>query len=57
MITDADKVWLKYLYRGFKFEFVDDHLEVTDMVYKRKYKITFTADEINPFRVELIKQD
>lgn len=46
--------FLTYFFQGFKFEFIHDEVYVTDITYRRKYRIQFPGYMHNPFLISLV---
>lgn len=47
------KPYLSYRFRGFLFEFVEDHILITDIAFGKIYKLDFTPNSDIPFHTQL----
>ena len=54
-MTPPNKPFLTYYFSGYKFEFLVDEVQVTDIENLKVYAIRFTRDEAFPFEMQLLE--
>jgi hypothetical protein len=56
-MLQPDAIWLRYQFQGFTFEFVRDVIIVTDIVFRKKWKIIVIPHPDNPFHIMLMERE
>jgi len=51
-----DRLWLMYKFNGWKFEFEEDYILITNLVNKNVYKIQLEPYSDIPFLITLIEK-
>jgi len=54
---DDEFTYITFRFAGFNLEFRDDYVILTDLQYRKKWKLMFTRDPKNPFIILLLEQE